>query len=212
MSEPEKLNELMFVVAGSGWTEDSNNVSCIYGDDGFPLGKVYKYSAYDNIKGGVKYFEKLQDPGKEITLLKIPGIGIFQTEICRNVSENEFCSKLAKVFGAQFLLITAWSSSVNIGFKKQVDSIVSSNHRTCTAMSNCCAAFSDCEKFRTEIGFVAAPQKNGSVVEASFEYIIREKEQCDISCSKGCIFEVSFDFNGKDKKDVALESNFRKKP
>lgn len=211
-SEPEKLNELLFVVAGSGWTKDSNNVSCIYDEDGFLLGKVYKYSAYDNHKEGIRYVEGLQDPGKKITLIKVPRIGIFQIEICRNVSENEFCLRLAKAFDTQFLLITAWSSSVNIGFKKQIDSIISSNHRACVAMSNCCAAFSDCKKFRTQIGVVAAPQKNESLIEANYEYVKRKKRQCNFSCENGCIFEISFDFNGADENDVAIQSIFRKKP
>lgn len=211
VSEPRKLNELLFVVAGSGWTKDSNNVSCIYDEDGFLLGRVYKYSAYDNRKNGIKYYERLQDPGKEITLIKVPRIGIFQIEICRNVSENEFCLKLAKIFDTQFLLITAWSSSVNIGFKKQIDSIVSSNHRTCTAMSNCCAAFSDSKKFRTQIGVVAAPQKNESLTEANFGYVKRQKQQCDNSCENGCIFEIIFDFSGENENDVMIHSVFRKK-
>ena len=46
--------------------------------------KCINNSAFDNIINGVKYKEKLNNPGKEITLVKIPGIGICQTEICRN--------------------------------------------------------------------------------------------------------------------------------
>lgn len=209
-TEPEKLKDLFFVVAGSAWTKDSNNVSYIYDEDGLLLGKVYKYSAYDNHKNGIKYVERLQDPGKEITLIKVPGFGIFQTEICRNVSENEFCLRLAKVFDTQFLLITAWSSSVNIGFKKQIDAIVSSNHKTCTVMSNSCAAFSDCEDFRTQLGIVAAPQKNKSLIEANYENIIRDRQQCIDSCENGCIFEINFDFNGDEVNDVVIKSDFKK--
>lgn len=63
----------------------------------------------------------LQNSGKEITLIQISGLGVFQTEICRNVSESEFSLKLAKVFDSQFLLISAWSPSINRGFKKQTD-------------------------------------------------------------------------------------------
>ncbi|WP_405289575.1 hypothetical protein [Methanobrevibacter sp.] len=211
LKEPKKLTELLFVIAGSGWTKDSNNVSCLYSYDGILLGKVYKYSAYDNDKNGERYIERLQNPGKEITLVKIPRIGVFQTEICRNVSENEFSLKLSKVFNSQFLLITAWSSSINIGFKKQIDSIISSNHKTCSAMCNCCAAIWDENGFREEIGIIAAPQKNKSLIEANYEYIKRNKQECDMSCEKGCIFEICYDFNGKGKRDVMITSNFRKK-
>ena len=212
LSEPEKLNELLFVVSGSGWTKDSNNVSCLYDEEGILLGKVYKYSAYDNDKNGNKYVERLQNPGKEITLIKIPRIGIFQIEICRNVSENEFCLKMAKIFDTQFLLISAYSSSVNIGFKKQIDSIVSSNHKTCSVMCNCCAAFSENEKFREHIGIISAPQKKGSLIEANFEYVERKKKQCDKCCDNGCFFEICYDFNGEEEKDVEIKSIFRKKP
>ena len=208
--EPEKLKDLLFVVAGTSWTEDSNNVCYIYDEEGEILGKVYKYSAYDNYKDGIRYVERLQNPGKEITLVKVPGIGVFQIEICRNVSENEFCLKLAKVFNIQFLLITAWSSSVNNGFKKQIDAIVSSNHRTCTAMSNCCAAFSDCKEFRTQIGLVAAPQKNNTLIEANCQFVEREKQQCIASCDEGCIFEIDFDFCGEEQNDVVIRREFKK--
>lgn len=208
--EPESLRDLLFVVAGSTWTENSNNVSYIYDEGGELLGKVYKYSAYNNIKNGVRYVERLNDPGKEITLIKVPGIGIFQIEICRNVSENEFCMKLTKAFDTQFLLIPAWSSSVNNGFKKQIDAIISSNHKTCAVLSNSCAAFSDCKEFRGQIGIVAAPQKNNTIVEMNSEDIIRDSQQCNNYCENGCIFEVDFDFNGNNEKDVIIKSEFKK--
>lgn len=175
LSQPEKLKELLFVAAGSGWTDDLNNVSCLYSYDGEPLGKVYKYSAYDNYIDG-------------------------------------FCLKLSKVFDTQFLLIAAWSSSVNIGFKKQMDAIISSNHKTCTAMCNCCAAFSDSKEFREEIGVIAAPQKTGSLVEGRYEYLKREKQKCDSSCQNGCIFDICFDFDGTPEQDVGITYDFRKKP
>ena len=203
MEEPENLEELLLVVAGSGWTNDSDNVSCLYSYDGYLLGKVYKYSAYNNVIDGKEYVERLMNPGKEITLVEIPGAGIIQTEICRNVSENEFCLKLARVFGTHFLLIAAWSTSVNIGFKKQMDSIISANHNTCFAMSNCCAAFCDNKKFRSEISIVSAPQKNGSLIEGNYEYIRRDEQMCRC-CENGCIFLSCFDFNGEEQKDVKI--------
>ena len=208
INDPKKLEELLFVAAGSGWTSVSNNVSCLYSYDGNLLGKVYKYSAYDNDINGKKYTERLLNPGKEITLVEIPGIGIFQTEICRNVSVNEFCLKLAKAFNTSFLLIAAWSPSVNIGFKKQIDAIVSSNHRACAAMANCCAVFSDLEEFRDEIGIVSAPQKKGSVIEASYQYVKRNKQECGC-CESGCIFKICYDFNGTGQKDINLKTDMR---
>lgn len=210
-TEPEKLKNLLFVVAGSGWTKDSNNVSCLYSYDGNLLGKVYKYSAYDNDINGEPYVENLQNPGKEITLIKIPGLGVFQTEICRNVSECEFSLKLAKVFDSQFLLIPAWSSSINRGFQKQTDAIVSQNYRTCSAMCNCCAAVPNEDGFREDIGIITVPQKKGAVVEGRYRYTRRAQNICDQCCEKQCFFEVCYDFNQKGKYDVGTSIRFRKK-
>ncbi|MCI9033186.1 MAG: hypothetical protein HFJ08_03850 [Lachnospiraceae bacterium] len=210
-SYPEKMEELLFVISGSGWTSDSNNVSCLYSYDGYLLGRVYKYSAFDKNIKETKYMERLRNPGKEITLIKIPGIGICQTEICRNVSENKFSHKLAQVFNTQFLLIPAWSNSVNIAFKTPLNSIIAANHRTCAVVCNCCAAFEDEKDFKNKIGIIAVPQKNVSVVEGCFTYIERTKEVCDACCEYGCMFEVCFDFNGTHEKDIEVICEFRKR-
>lgn len=210
-SHPEKMEELLFVISGSGWTSDSNNVSCLYSYDGYLLGKVYKYSAFDNIIKGTKYKERLRNPGKEITLIKIPGIGICQTEICRNVSENEFSHKLAQAFNTQFLLIPAWSTSVNIAFKTPLDSIIAANHRTCAVVCNCCAAFEEDKGFRDNIEIITVPQKDVSVVKGDSEYMKRPKEVCDACSRYECMFEVCFDFNGTREKDIGVAWEFRKK-
>lgn len=71
---PERVEELLFVISGSSWTSDSNNVSCLYSYDGSLLGKMYQYSAFDNIINGTKYKERLKNPGKEITMVEF-GVG-----------------------------------------------------------------------------------------------------------------------------------------
>lgn len=205
--EPERLNKLLFVVAGTGWTQDSNNVSRIFGYDGSDLGKMYKYSAYDNTdKNGNKLMEKLKNPGKEITLVKIPGIGICQIDICRDVSENVFCMQLAKTFKSQFLLISAWSSSVNIGFKGQLQSIAEATHRTCAGMANCCAAV---DSSREDIGVAVVPQKEVSNIVGRHNYITRYNEICEKTCQTGCFFEVCYDFDGDDKQDIIVSILFK---
>ena len=208
LEEPERLKELLFVIAGSGWTADSNNVSCVYSYEGDLLGRVYKYSAYNKVIGRVKYYERLQNPGKEVTLINIPGIGIVQTEICRDVSEDEFCSKLARVFEPQFLLIVAWSASVKIGFRKQIDAIISHNRKTCVAMCNCCGAIHSDKRFKDVLGVVAAPQKQESLVEAVFGDVRRVREECCGGCENGCIFEVYYDFNVESEEDVVMTCKF----
>ena len=38
----EKIEVPLFVISGSNWTSESNNVSCLYSYDGNLLGKMYK--------------------------------------------------------------------------------------------------------------------------------------------------------------------------
>ena len=205
--EPRKMSKLLLVVAGSGWTGESNNVCRIYGSDGTELGKMYKYSAYDNTdKNGNKMIEGLDKPGKEITLVKIPGVGICQIEICRDVSENSFCLCLAKTFRPQFLLISAWSSSINIGFREQLQSIAVNTHKTCAGIANCCAAI---DSMRQELGIVVAPQKDGSSVTGKCKYIERDLHACEQICEKGCFFEICYDFNGDEKQDIIVTTTIR---
>lgn len=206
--EPEKLENLLFVVAGSSWTKDSNNVSCLYSYDGYLLGKVYKHSAYDKAIEGERYIESLRNPGKEITLVKIPEIGISQIAICRDLSEDNYSARLAQTFRSQFLLAPAWSSSLNIGFQTQMDGIISKNHKTCALTSNCCSALKDDRK---EVNIIAAPQKKKSIVKGHFKYAGRKK--CHICGKNGCIFEVCYDFNGTRRQDVGISCRqFTRKP
>lgn len=125
------MKNLLFVVAGSGWSEDDNNVACIYSYKGKLLGKQYKsvkFHKEDDVGKG--YVEGLKNPGLENTICEAEGMGQFMFAICRDVSERSNTREMARIFRPQFLLVPAWSPSVHNGFKEQFCEIVAQNHRT----------------------------------------------------------------------------------
>lgn len=194
--EPEKIAALLLVVAGSGWMENSNNVSCIYSYNGRLLGKQYKSCIYSDLKNQDKRMvESLEEPGKETTIVDIDGVGKILVGICRDISEGAYIKRLAEIFRPQFLLVPAWSKSVNIGFKKQLQAITAENRRTCSILCNCCAAYCDMNSYKTEVGMVVTPYKSGSVVEGKVDMISRSAE-CKKKCrDNGCVFIVDMDFS-----------------
>lgn len=205
---PEKMSSLLFVIAGSGWTEDENNVSYIYSYNGRLIGKQYKNCRYSDLKRkGKELIENLQNPGKETTIVDVKGLGKVLVGICRDVSEYSYTELLAKVFRPQFLLVPAWSKSVNIGFKNQFQEIVEKNHRTCSILCNCCEAFHNLDKFKTEIGLAVTPYKNGTVIEGTVNKISRGTkciQKCKIG---GCVFILDMDFGYEPVKKGKIVSN-----
>lgn len=202
---PEKIKDLLLVIAGSRWSESNNNICRIYSYSGEILGEQYKYSAYSDMKKrGKEMIENLTEPGKEVTVVEVPGIGRVLVGICRDVSEGEYTFLLAKAFYPQFLLVPAWSKSVYKGFSQQFKNIVSDNHITCSILCNCCEAFKGSE-FRETNGIVVAPTQKGSVFKGKVSKISRLKD-CNKSCGKGgCVFLVHLNFsvdNFKNKRIV----------
>lgn len=197
-----KLNNLLLVVAGSGWTKDSNNVCKIYSYNGDYLGSQYKYSSYSDCKNekGNYMMERLANPGKEMTIIKVPGIGNIQIGICRDISEAGFASHLARLFLPAFLLIPAWSPSISIGFRQQLAAIISENHTTSAVLCNCCESFRKFDFFKREIGLLVTPNKAGSVVEGKETYIIRHEKVCSECHSHGCLYMCDVDFSSAENK------------
>lgn len=200
-ASPERLTNLLVVVAGSAWTQDFNNVSQIYSYSGVLLGKQYKYSAFSKEKN---MMEGLTDPGKATTMIKIPKIGLLQTGICRDISEAAFARQLARIFSPAFLLIPAWSTSINRGFKMQLQSIISENHTTNAVLCNCCEAFSG-KSFRKEIGMIVTPHKKLTVVAGKEKAICRDAAICDNCLESGCIFLCQLDFSSENNSAVSVE-------
>lgn len=190
---PEKMSSLFLVVAGSGWTEDGNNVSYIYSYSGRLIGKQYKNCRYSNLKHkGQEMIENLEKPGRESTIVDVEGIGKVLVGICRDISERAYTKMMAGAFRPQFLLVPAWSPSVNIGFKEQFKEITAQNHKTCSILCNCCAAL---DNKRKQTGIIVTPYKNESVIEGKVNMISR-KQECVKKCKDtGCIFILDMNFN-----------------
>lgn len=191
---PKRMQNLFLVVAGSGWTEENNNVARIYSYSGKLLGEQYKYSPYDGQdEKGERWIEGLHNPGKESVIIDIPGIGSIMTAICRDVSNRDQTEKMADIFEIDFLLVAAWSKSLHGGFDRQLGNITEMNMATSSLVCNCCAAAdeSSCEK-----GVVVTPYKKKSIIQAKIKIIKSKAEKCE-NCT-GCIFSIPLSYNTQD--------------
>ncbi len=188
---PNRMKSLLLVIAGSGWTEENNNVARIYSYSGKLLGEQYKYSPYDGQdEKGERWIEGLRNPGKESIIIDIPEIGSVMTAICRDISNRDQTEKIASIFEVDFLLVVAWSKSLHGGFEKQLGNITEMNTTTSSLVCNCCAAAdeSNCER-----GIVVTPYKKRSIIQAKTKMIKSKDEQCE-NCA-GCIFSIPLSYN-----------------
>lgn len=200
---PEKMGALLMVIAGSGWTDDDNNVARIYSYSGVLLGKYYKYAAYDDrekdLQTGMskeRLIEGLHDPGKESVFVDVPNVGIVMTAICRDISNWDYSEKIARLFQADFLMVPAWSGSLNHAFINQLKSITAANTNTCAVVCNCCGAQ---KSGSLEKGVVVTPYKDHTLMTGKLRFISLNKrsvKRCD-TC-KGCIFSLTLSFKPQD--------------
>ena len=187
---------LLLVIAGSGWIED-NNIASLYSYSGSLLGHNYKYSHYFGEKEGELWLENLKNPGKDVTIIDIDGVGKVMVGICRDVCDRTYIRTLAEIFAPQFLLVPAWSESVRKAFEQQFQEIVEKNHRTCSILCNCCQAIYNKAGFRVDNGLIVTPFKDGSLIIGKVDQIMREMD-CQSCCSEnGCIILVDLDFDPK---------------
>lgn len=209
--KPDKIKKLLLVVAGSGWTEDDNNVCSIYSYNGHLLGKHYKYAAFNkevevSARTGKKqketWIEGLSNPGKESSIVQIPNVGSMMCAICRDISSREFSEKMARAFRVDFLLVPAYSSSLKHAFQNQLKSITETNMNTCSVVCNCCDAIAE-ERWgkAKERGLAITPYKEETVVAAKCQNVLVKDTvlgECILGKKCGqCVFNLSFDFSTK---------------
>lgn len=188
---PDRMKSLFLVIAGSGWTEEDNNVARIYSYSGKLLGEQYKYSPYDGYdEKGERWIEGLCNPGKESVIVDIPEIGSIMTAICRDVSNRDQTEKIADIFEVDFLLVAAWSKSLHGGFEKQLENITEMNTTTSSLVCNSCAVV---DESNWERGIVVTPYKKESIIQAKTKIIKSKAEQCE-KCA-GCIFRIPLSYN-----------------
>ncbi len=194
---PQKMQNLLLVIAGSGWTAEGNNVSQVYSYSGKLLGKQYKYSPFDGYIDGERWIEGLHNPGKESVIVEIPGIGSVMTAICRDVSNWDQTEKMVNIFEIHFLLVAAWSKSLHGGFVNQLSNITKMNTTTCSLVCNCCGAVADQENY--ERGIVVVPYMKKSIIEAKIKVIKGGRETCK-ECA-GCTFSIPLSFKTQNVDD-----------
>ena len=140
--------ELLFIVAGTRWTEDNCNRTTVLSRYGTVLGVSDKIAPFETkMKSGKSRIflkEKLDHPGKEILVLDVRGIGRFMFPICRDVCVREdaggqpLARYLVDKLQPDMLLVPAWSSSVEGGFEESFREIASSGKTA--VLCNCCEA------------------------------------------------------------------------
>lgn len=202
---PDFAKKLLFVVAGSGWTEDDNNVSSIFSYNGRLLGRQYKQQRFwktDN--GEVGLLEGLRNPGKKSTICEVEQIGQIMFAICRDVSDRSRTREMARIFHPQFLLVPAWSTSIHNGFEAQFGEIIQQNHRTCSVVCNCCEAYGTEMENRDLNGIITIPYKDKSIITGKTYQLMRNEECWKDGPCGGCIFMADFDFRPKKEKTLRV--------
>lgn len=214
LKAPEKMGALLMVIAGSGWTDDDNNVAEVFSYSGKLLGKYYKYAAYDDremdLQTGMskeRLIEGLHDPGKESVIVDVPNVGIVMTAICRDISNWDYSEKIARLFRTDFLMVPAWSGSLNHAFINQLISITAANTNTCAVVCNCCGAQ---KSGSLEKGVVVTPYKENTRMTGKLRFISLNKMSVK-KCSdcKGCIFSLTFSFKPQDVEKGRIARSIR---
>lgn len=190
---PDRLKNLLIVLAGSGWI-DGDNVAAIFSYDGKLLGKQYKTERFSDLKEeGRELIENLQNPGKETIIIDAEGLGKIAVGICRDICNQDYIERLTEIFCPQLLLVPAWSRSIVRGFENQLKEITVHNHITCSVLCDCCEAMNS-QAFREEIGMLVTPVKRRSLVEGKVCCIRRKAEKCEHCQKGGCIILATICF------------------
>lgn len=208
INDSNKISELFLVIAGSGWTQDNNNVARIYAYNGICLGKQYKYASFADLKSPKNsWCEDLLNPGKETTIIEIPDMGRCLTGICRDISNRSYIKRLAEIFFPQFLLVPAWSPSINNGFKLQFEEIIGYNHKTSSVLCNCCEALIS-KTFREDYGLCVTPYKEETTIVGGIEKFTRSEVKCLKNCKNGgCLYMITLDYKTEMVKKKKIVKN-----
>ncbi len=227
----DKKKRLILVLAGTCYHWDGksrgNNILHIFNAKGMEVGRYYKYSPFliqkeERIHGADvsstksaglterrQYCincEMLSDPGKECVLLDIEGVGRVLPAICRDVIDGEYTSYLADLFLPSFVLVPAWSESVN-SFDTRLKSLADTIHAA-SLLCNCCNAVKR-DKDNTVIGWFYMPAKQNTRMKAKL-LNISHNQGCKKLCKErgGCIVQVEVDFSCGQPKSKIIGTYF----
>lgn len=188
--------DLMLVFAGSTWMED-NNIMRILDSWGNEVGKYYKYTPYTKMTNGkpkMRLCEALNSPGKFCDMIAVEDVGLFLPAICRDMIDGDYTEELAQLLLPAFVIIAAWSLSINQFVQRQKE--LANKYFISTVLANACSAR---KKRVLRIGNGGIASKKGTIAGTGMEYI--KREQCFECCdSKGCFYMLDYDFSYVDKK------------
>lgn len=141
-----KTGNLTLVCAGSRWDRKGknpefidNNISTLLDCHGTEIARQYKSIPYRS--KDKRAVEKLDTPGKEVSLVDVIGLGRVQLSVCRDVCTTlpESNHKLIfSLFQPNLVLVPAWSGSIEGGFKEGFRDI--SVAGAVSVLGNCCEA------------------------------------------------------------------------
>ena len=204
-------NTPILTLAGSQWTDDNSNQMTILGKDGKKLGLYNKYSPYvgevktselTNRSGQpwaidkLEVTEKLNNRDKNLVFFGINNVGVILPSICRDAYDNDYTQVLVQKLHPLFVLISAWSPSLN-SFRTPLKNLCCS-YFVSSVFDNACSAIA---KDRTDVGYCNTVCKHDTVLDELSAEINRPFVACS-HCDSGCLHIAEYNFghhveNGK---------------
>ena len=191
--------KLLFVFAGTTWTEDNNNVMRILDSWGELIGEYYKYTPFtqkEKGKHGFKIWEALASPGKICDIIAIENIGIFLPSICRDMIDDDYTSVLSKALLPLFVIISAYSKSVASFEQRQSE--LANKYFISSVLGNACSAVA---KSADKIGNGSIVHKTSTIAGVKIKGLERNQCNKDEDC-KGCYYILDYDFMFGDNKNT----------
>lgn len=191
LQENDQKDNLLLIFAGTTWTNRNNNVIQILDPWGDEIGKYYKYSPFTRKKRGrhgYEVHEALNDPGKVCDIFAVENIGVFVPAICRDAIDGEYTELLLRIFHPAFVVISAWSPSVQTFIKREKE--FANRYFVNSIMANACSAVASGNR---NIGNGCIVARKGTIADSKEEYICRMN--CEADCDEQqCVYIIDYDY------------------
>lgn len=207
--DSKTFKELLFVAAGTRWTSENANELLILDRHGEIIGRYHKYAPFSEYrkigKTGqlMRLTENLQNPGDEISLIDIKDIGRFAFAICRDVcvakgESNALISSVINCLQPNFLIVPAWSGSIESGFNDQFRAF--GEERTVSILCNCCEPIAtsphhDSLKTRILVGTPCKDNPDKSCVSGKTEAVCCNEMFSGVCPHRDCFFIIELDLS-----------------
>lgn len=207
-------------IAGTNWTDNDENVLCIFDRFGNEIANYYKHVPFDNIieeeherddgekeKEEVEWIEYLTHNSDENKFLCLPNIGYIMPIVCRDALVIDGPAYVfSKLFSPILIAIPAWSTSIN-SFDRLCSTITDTF--TSYVVADACSATYNKKNpdYIVSKGYIV--QKSETIV-GGCKTDIKREPTCNMSnCNDGCLFVMDYDFNfipGKNEGDDPLKN------